>query len=69
MPSWFLQNLADVLFWVSETPRFGKQAVFLDQSAPTPENTSLAYMESLKADIIAGKIKVADFMADNACKY
>lgn len=42
-------NLADVLFWVNETPRFGKQAVFLDQSAPTPENTSLAYMESLKA--------------------
>ena len=22
-----------------------------------------------KADIIAGKIKVADYMADNACKY
>jgi len=42
-------NLEDVLFWVNETPRFGRQAVFLDQSAPTPENTSLAYMESLKA--------------------
>ncbi len=26
-------------------------------------------VEAYKADIIAGKIKVADFMADNACKY
>ncbi|WP_372994069.1 glycerophosphodiester phosphodiesterase family protein [Marinobacter sp.] len=42
-------NLEDVLYWVNETPRFGRQAVFLDQSAPTPENTSLAYMEVLKA--------------------
>lgn len=42
-------NLDDVLFWVNETPRFGQQAVFLDQAAHTPENTSLAYMESLKA--------------------
>lgn len=42
-------NLDDVLFWVNETPRFGRQAVFLDQSAPTPESTSLAYMEGLKA--------------------
>ncbi|MBU2953112.1 glycerophosphodiester phosphodiesterase family protein [Marinobacter sp. F3R08] len=42
-------NLDDVLFWVNETPRFGRQAVFLDQSAPTSENTSLAYMEDLKA--------------------
>ena len=25
--------------------------------------------EKAKADIIAGKIKVADYMADNACKY
>lgn len=41
--------LDDVLFWVNETPRFGRQAVFLDMDAPTPENTSLAYMESLKA--------------------
>jgi len=42
-------NLEDVLFWINETPRFGRQAVFLDQSAPTSKNTSLAYMESLKA--------------------
>ncbi|MBN7770145.1 glycerophosphodiester phosphodiesterase [Marinobacter daepoensis] len=42
-------NLDDVLFWVNETPRFGKQAVFLDQSPITPETASLAYMESLKA--------------------
>ena len=26
-------------------------------------------VDSAKADIIAGKIKVADYMADNACKY
>jgi len=26
-------------------------------------------VEALKADIIKGKIKVADYMADNACKY
>jgi len=26
-------------------------------------------VETAKADIIAGKIKVADYMADNACKY
>ena len=28
-----------------------------------------AKVEAAKADIIAGKIKVADYMADNACKY
>ncbi|MBV8469621.1 MAG: BMP family ABC transporter substrate-binding protein [Burkholderiaceae bacterium] len=28
-----------------------------------------ARLDGLKADIIAGKIKVADYMADNACKY
>ncbi len=28
-----------------------------------------AKLEAYKADIIAGKIKVADYMADNACKY
>ena len=28
-----------------------------------------AKVEAYKADIIAGKIKVADYMADNACKY
>ena len=42
-------SLDDVLFWVNETPRFGRQAVFLDQAEITPENSSLAYMESLKA--------------------
>lgn len=26
-------------------------------------------VDAAKADVIAGKIKVADFMADNACKY
>ena len=28
-----------------------------------------AKLDGFKADIIAGKIKVADYMADNACKY
>ncbi|MEH0164450.1 BMP family protein [Paucibacter sp. JuS9] len=28
-----------------------------------------AKVDAYKADIIAGKIKVADYMADNACKY
>ena len=28
-----------------------------------------AKVEAAKADIISGKIKVADYMADNACKY
>lgn len=41
--------LDDVLFWINETPAFGRQAVFLDQEAHTPDNTSLAYMEGLKA--------------------
>ena len=26
-------------------------------------------VEAAMADIISGKIKVADYMADNACKY
>ena len=26
-------------------------------------------VDAAKADIISGKIKVADYMADNACKY
>ena len=26
-------------------------------------------VEAIKADIIAGKVKVADYMADNACKF
>ncbi|MDP9044412.1 MAG: BMP family ABC transporter substrate-binding protein [Pseudomonadota bacterium] len=33
----------------------------------TPEMRKKA--DAAKADIIAGKIKVADYMADNACKY
>ncbi|WP_322001946.1 glycerophosphodiester phosphodiesterase family protein [Marinobacter alexandrii] len=41
-------NLDDVLFWVNETPRYGRQAVFLDQAAHTEDNSSLAYMEGLK---------------------
>jgi len=28
-----------------------------------------AKVDAIKADIIAGKVKVADYMADNACKY
>jgi basic membrane protein A len=28
-----------------------------------------AKVDSARADIIAGKIKVADYMADNACKF
>jgi basic membrane protein A and related proteins len=28
-----------------------------------------AKVEAAKAEIIAGKIKVADYMADNACKF
>lgn len=42
-------NLDDVLFWVNEMPRFGRQAVFLDEAQPTADNASLAYMEGLKA--------------------
>lgn len=42
-------NLEDVLYWVNEMPRFGRQAVFLDEAEITPDNSSLAYMESLKA--------------------
>lgn len=41
--------LEDVLFWVNERPEFGRQAVFLDQEPLTPETSSLAWMESLKA--------------------
>ncbi|MBZ2168264.1 glycerophosphodiester phosphodiesterase family protein [Marinobacter sp. F4216] len=39
----------DVLFWINEMPAFGRQAVFLDQDAITPDNSSPAYMKSLKA--------------------
>jgi glycerophosphoryl diester phosphodiesterase len=41
--------LDDVLFWVKDAPEFGRQAVFLDQDAITPETSSQAYMEHLKA--------------------
>lgn len=41
-------NLDDVLFWVDERPRFGRQAVFLDQARPTAQNSSLVHMKSLK---------------------
>lgn len=41
--------LDDVLFWINETPAFGRQAVLLDQEPHSPDNTSLAYMEGLKA--------------------
>ena len=33
----------------------------------TPEMKKKA--DAAKADIISGKIKVADYMADNACKF
>ncbi|MCK0164840.1 glycerophosphodiester phosphodiesterase family protein [Marinobacter sp. S6332] len=39
--------LEDVIFWVNETPEFGKQAVFLDEDDHSPENVSLEYMEKL----------------------
>ena len=26
-------------------------------------------VDALKAEIVAGKLKAADYMADNACKY
>ncbi len=41
-------QLSDVLYWVKNTPEFGRQAVFLDESALTPDTSSLAYMEDLK---------------------
>ncbi|PKM04719.1 MAG: glycerophosphodiester phosphodiesterase [Gammaproteobacteria bacterium HGW-Gammaproteobacteria-6] len=42
-------RLEDVLFWVNQMPDFGRQAVFLDQLDMTPETSSLAYMQDLKA--------------------
>lgn len=42
-------NLEDVLFWVNETPEFGRQAVFLDQEELMPETSSLQYMENLES--------------------
>ncbi|MDW6001695.1 BMP family lipoprotein [Vibrio mangrovi] len=38
-----------------------------NQSLITEEMKS--YMDTLKADIISGKIKVHDYMSDNTCKY
>ena len=40
----------DVVFWVNETPEFGKQAVFLDESDLTKATSSRAYMNELKAE-------------------
>lgn len=42
-------QLADVTFWINEMPDFADQAVFLDESPITPETSSLAYMEELRA--------------------
>lgn len=43
-------NKDDVVFWVNETPEFGKQAVFLDESDLTDATSSRAYMNELKAE-------------------
>lgn len=42
-------QLDDVTFWINEMPEFADQAVFLDESPITPETSSLAYMEELRA--------------------
>ncbi len=42
-------NRKDVLYWVEETPDYGRQAVLLDMAKPTKSNSSLAHMEALKA--------------------
>lgn len=39
--------LDDVVFWVSQMPEFGHQAVFLDEKPNDPANVSMAYMEDL----------------------
>lgn len=41
-------ELSDVLYWVNHMPEFGRQAVFLDDSALEPGTSSLEYMEDLK---------------------
>jgi len=42
----------------------------LDENNAKLINPALkAKVDAIKADIIAGKVKVADYMADNACKY
>lgn len=43
-------NKDDVVFWVNETPAFGKQAVFLDESDLTEATASRAYMDGLKSE-------------------
>ncbi len=40
-----------------------------DNNAKLVTEDMKAKVEAAKADIISGKIKVADYMADNACKY
>ena len=40
-----------------------------DNNAKLLNPTLKAKVDAVKADIIAGKVKVADYMADNACKY
>ncbi len=42
-------NLDDVLYWVNRNPKFGKQAVFLDERVDTPEGyaEALAGMDDL----------------------
>jgi basic membrane protein A len=40
-----------------------------DNNAKLVSADMKAKVEAAKADIISGKIKVADYMADNACKY
>jgi basic membrane protein A and related proteins len=40
-----------------------------DNNAKLLNPTLKAKVDAVKADIIAGKVKVADYMADNACKF
>jgi basic membrane protein A and related proteins len=40
-----------------------------DNNAKLINRALKAKVDAVKADIIAGKIKVADYMADNACKF
>jgi glycerophosphoryl diester phosphodiesterase len=45
-------NLADVLYWIRHEPRFGRQAVYLDDVDPGAgiPRLSVAELRSLKAD-------------------
>lgn len=38
----------DVLYWINNTPAYGRQAVFLDERPNDPDVSSLEYMRSLK---------------------